>query len=254
MAKYQSILAAIFIVLMTSPALAVCDNANSQRAMKVCMAAEAKKSQRRLDLALKNARTRLRGDQTALKALNEATDAWQVFRDAECFRLADAYRGGSITPLITESCLHDLNQRRTQVLNQQRQDGALPNEDGWRGMLASNVFWHTKGRLKLDANCDGVMDTVVGGFRASAAEAEDRLEYILAISDGANKGNDPRFWTLELPIGTNAQKGLCGPVATLSLAEGATPQCPRVRIDDQRCDAVFVHIDPKTKKLVWFRN
>jgi uncharacterized protein YecT (DUF1311 family) len=245
--------ATVLLVFEATPAFSVCENAQTQADMNRCMANEADEAEIRLRDVERQAETRLGGDTKAVEALKRSSIAWMQFRDAECARLSDAYRGGSIQPLVHAGCLQSLTDLRAQVLAQDPSLGALPRDTGWRALLDQGTYWDVQGRLDLDANCDGVTDTAIAGIRAETEDTSDRLVFVLAISDGASKESDPRSWTLELPIGGDAQKSLCGPVISLGLEEG-TGACPLLLVDDSRCDTVRVHINPRDQTVVWERN
>lgn len=76
---------------------------------------ESYKAFRKADVALNVAYKRLLGelDAEGKKNLQEAQRAWIKFRDAECESAADDYRGGSIRPLIYNTCAEALTVERT---------------------------------------------------------------------------------------------------------------------------------------------
>jgi uncharacterized protein YecT (DUF1311 family) len=52
------------------------------------------------------------------RQLLTAQRAWIAFRDAHCLALADQYRGGSIRPLMQNTCMTALTQSRTAQLRE----------------------------------------------------------------------------------------------------------------------------------------
>ncbi|MCC6926501.1 MAG: DUF1311 domain-containing protein [Novosphingobium sp.] len=55
---------------------------------------------------------------SAVAQLLAAQRAWIAYRDAHCLALADQYRGGSIRPLIKNTCMTDLTKTRTAQLRE----------------------------------------------------------------------------------------------------------------------------------------
>lgn len=94
-----------------------CDAAQTQLDMTQCayedfMAADAELNAtygRSMDRA-----TAWGGD--AAVALRAAQRAWVPFRDAACYAEGTLFEGGSIQPMIVQSCKADLTRRRTQDL------------------------------------------------------------------------------------------------------------------------------------------
>ncbi len=252
MRKYV-LTATILLLFDAGQAFAICEDALTQADMNRCMALKAEEADARLRAIASQAEARLGDDKVAVEAFKQSSEAWGKFRDAECARISDGFRGGSIRPLVHAACLQTLTDHRAQVLAQDPVDGALPRETGWRALLDQGTFWDIQGRLDLDANCDGVTDTAVAGIRAESENTDDRLVFVLAISDGAGTDAEPRSWSFELPIGGSEQKGLCGPLISLRLEDGKRA-CPRLLIDDGRCNVVRVHINPRDQSIVWERN
>jgi uncharacterized protein YecT (DUF1311 family) len=56
--------------------------------------------------------------QGAYRQLLTAQRAWIAYRDSHCLAVADQYRGGSIRPLIHNTCMSELTKTRTVQLRE----------------------------------------------------------------------------------------------------------------------------------------
>lgn len=97
----------------------VCEEDDSQMAMNVCSFREFL----RADIALNQTwdrvvvRYRREDDDSALwQAVLNAQRAWLAFRDAQCGIWREYYKGGSIMPLVSNSCLTHLTEQRIEHL------------------------------------------------------------------------------------------------------------------------------------------
>ncbi|NVK35724.1 MAG: DUF1311 domain-containing protein [Rhodobacteraceae bacterium] len=121
----QTIFTTSMLLLLTAvPAQALdCNNANTTYEMRECEAIELQKADDLLNQTYKKIRNDL--DDKGKTILRDAQRAWIVFRDAECERLADMARGGSIAPLIRISCITSMTQQRVTDLRLNPMTGEL---------------------------------------------------------------------------------------------------------------------------------
>ena len=112
-----------------------CANAQTQADMNWCSAEELAKADAELNRIWPQVRTWAKdtdsflseGDfadfATADESLLKAQRAWIDYRDGHCATEGAKYAGGSIMPLIVNSCLAALTERRTQELKALMEDG-----------------------------------------------------------------------------------------------------------------------------------
>ncbi|BAU15570.1 hypothetical protein LEP3755_61290 [Leptolyngbya sp. NIES-3755] len=92
-----------------------CNNAQTQSAMNICAAQQARTAELKLNLVYQRAISKFKGTPNE-KQLVTAQRAWIQFRDASCTFERDRFKGGTIAPLMYSSCLTELTQQRTQAL------------------------------------------------------------------------------------------------------------------------------------------
>ena len=92
-----------------------CDNPLTQTTMNVCANLEYQEVDRRLNQIYQQVRTEITNSVQEQKLI-KAQLSWIEFRDLDCDYVAEAYRGGSIQPLIYYSCLTFLTEERIQHL------------------------------------------------------------------------------------------------------------------------------------------
>ncbi|MBP1848689.1 lysozyme inhibitor LprI family protein [Rhizobium halophytocola] len=102
-----------------------CDNANTQMEMNICAGEDYDAADADLNAQWKITRKAMADidadidepdDQGAEKALLAAQRAWIQYRDGQCEAVAFGYYGGSMRPMVEQSCLADLTRKRTEEL------------------------------------------------------------------------------------------------------------------------------------------
>lgn len=120
----------LLIILAVLPAQALaqngaCDDPQTQAAMNSCAAQQYEDADKALNLAWPKVRATMREIDTfndnefeasAEDNLLKAQRAWIDYRDGHCITVGAQYAGGSIQPLIINSCLTDLTEKRTAEL------------------------------------------------------------------------------------------------------------------------------------------
>ena len=101
-----------------------CANAQSQLEMNMCWGNQYKAADAQLNAAYREFNSKLNPEETA--QLKAAQLAWIKFRDANCEFVADAYKGGSIRPMIAAMCLADVTNARTSELKAQMKEREDP--------------------------------------------------------------------------------------------------------------------------------
>ena len=101
-----------------------CANAQSQLEMNMCWGSQYKAADAQLNAAYREFTSKLNPEETA--QLKTAQLAWIKFRDANCEFVADAYKGGSIRPMIAAMCLADVTNARTSELKAQMKEREDP--------------------------------------------------------------------------------------------------------------------------------
>ena len=101
-----------------------CANAQSQAEMNMCWGDQYKAADAQLNAAYRQFTSKLSTEEAA--QLKAAQLAWIKFRDANCEFVADAYKGGSIRPMIAAMCLADVTNARTSELKTQMKDREDP--------------------------------------------------------------------------------------------------------------------------------
>ncbi len=74
------------------------------------------------DLNLVYGKLAAQNDAAGKALLKKAENAWIAYRDSECAFEADAFRGGSMAPMIEGGCLAVVTKARTATLSQSLQD------------------------------------------------------------------------------------------------------------------------------------
>jgi uncharacterized protein YecT (DUF1311 family) len=101
-----------------------CAEAQSQAEMNICWGNQYKAADAQLNAAYREFAAKLSAEETA--QLKTAQLAWIKFRDANCEFVADAYKGGSIRPMIAAMCLADVTSARTSELKAQMKEREDP--------------------------------------------------------------------------------------------------------------------------------
>lgn len=95
---------------------AECADPKTQMAMTMCAAAEYEQADTQLNNAYQAVKASVSSDQA--DQLVAAEQAWLDFRDSYCDFVASQFAGGSIEPMIYNSCMTQLTSDRTAVLEQ----------------------------------------------------------------------------------------------------------------------------------------
>lgn len=101
-----------------------CANAQSQLEMNMCWGSQYKSADAKLNAVYREFTSKLSAEEVA--QLKAAQLAWIKFRDANCEFVADAYKGGSIRPMIAAMCLADVTTARTSELKTQMKEREDP--------------------------------------------------------------------------------------------------------------------------------
>ena len=101
-----------------------CADAQSQTEMNMCWGNQYKAADAQLNSVYREFTSKLNPEETA--QLKAAQLAWIKFRDANCEFVADAYKGGSIRPMIAAMCLADVTSTRTSELKAQMKEREEP--------------------------------------------------------------------------------------------------------------------------------
>ena len=101
-----------------------CANAQTQLEMNMCWGNQYKAADTKLNAVYREFTSKLSPEETA--QLKTAQLAWIKFRDANCEFVADAYKGGSIRPMIAAMCLADVTNARTSELKTQMKEREDP--------------------------------------------------------------------------------------------------------------------------------
>jgi len=101
-----------------------CADAQSQLEMNMCWGNRYKAADAQLNAVYRQFTSKLSPEETA--QLKAAQLAWLKFRDANCEFVADAYKGGTIRPMIAAMCLADVTTARTNELKAQMKEREDP--------------------------------------------------------------------------------------------------------------------------------
>lgn len=101
-----------------------CANAQTQLEMNMCWGNQYKAADARLNTVYRDFTSKLSPAETA--QLKAAQLAWIKFRDANCEFVADAYKGGTIRPMMAAMCLAEVTTARTSELKAQMKEREEP--------------------------------------------------------------------------------------------------------------------------------
>lgn len=167
--------------------------------------------------------------------LRDAQRAWITFRDAECSRVADSARGGTLSRILEVSCRQYFTAVRARQLVDSKGLESAPFP----------AFERPDSTSIGDFDCDGDPDLAILALVPLAPPNTELLSARLTIGE----------WTGRFPVGGNGADSLCtGEVLMSMVPSFDNPSCPMVRIDDGACDAMFVIWNDAAKDFEWFRN
>lgn len=101
-----------------------CANAQTQLEMNMCWGSQYKAADAQLNSVYREFTSKLSPEETT--QLKNTQLAWIKFRDANCEFVADAYKGGTIRPMIAAMCLADVTNARTSELKAQMKEREDP--------------------------------------------------------------------------------------------------------------------------------
>ena len=110
-------IALAMVFVGTMGAQAGCGSRSTQLEMNKCAHKAYKKSDRRMNSVYRRAVRAQKGDH--LRALRKAQRSWVAFRDNACNSYSNLGDGGSIRPLLYSTCLSQLTDERTKMLQLQ---------------------------------------------------------------------------------------------------------------------------------------
>lgn len=229
------------------------DCAGSQQDMNQCAGATAKAADQALNYRYRQAMENA-PDDIAQAKLRAAQRAWIPYRDAACEAAADEARGGSLAPLLEQSCREQMTSRRALELSQTME---RPDPGLWSGnalaQLRENappevlrgVFWLPEGIVSADFNRDGLYDLAAVGLRPAAVGGTGGQVHVLLLPAGATV---PLHAVL--PIGPDS---LCA--APIEVRVQSLPGAkPLLVIDDGACDAFRFGVEGSPAVLSVSRN
>lgn len=210
-----------------------CDSQMTTREMLTCSDWHLSQADALLNLSYTDLRGEL--DEAGKTLLQDSQRAWIAFRDAECARIADSARGGSLAGVLRTSCLQYLTAGRAREL--------LDSAGAETTHLPA--FERPDAVSIGDFDCDGAPDLATLALVPLAPPSKSLLMARLTIGD----------WSVNFPIGGDDQEALCtGEVLMSVVPSFADRSCPMVRIDDGACDGMFVTWDAQANGFQWFRN
>ncbi len=111
---HKQIFLAIALSLLATPVMANCKDPMTQTEMNQCAAIDLAKADAQLNAAYKKLMPQLDASQKAeVKAIQLA---WIKFKDLNCKFESSSAEGGSMQPLLRDTCLTQLTEARTKVL------------------------------------------------------------------------------------------------------------------------------------------
>ncbi|MBK0403185.1 DUF1311 domain-containing protein [Adhaeribacter sp. BT258] len=109
------ILTVIFSIICQGQTLKVdCANASTQAEMHMCAAKAFQKADQELNLVYKEVISRL--EKSAKTSFVTAQKSWLLVRDNHCAVYGHLYEGGSMVPLVINTCKTELTQNRVSEL------------------------------------------------------------------------------------------------------------------------------------------
>lgn len=221
-------IAALFSALFCGPLLThvhaqsstlSCEDANTTVEQIACLTRLHDGADAHLNSVYKTHRATL--DDEGQLILRTAQRAWIEFRDTECARQADVFRGGSLVRIIAIDCQLNLTALRT---NQLLESGSETIEDPEQ----SPIFWQSLPPLIGKFDCENFLPAQLGLVTSRDRETLEPFQ-----SARLNIGTHQ----IDIPI-DHGGDSLCGPDVSLHITDPAS-SCPGLRVDDGLCDAFF---------------
>lgn len=234
-----AILFALSVGLALSPAhAAACQNALTTYDQLVCLGTAYQVADDELNAAYK-ARQASR-DEQGRALLRNAQRAWISFRDKECTRQADTYRGGTLARVVQTGCLAELTEQRASKLSET--DSIEANEMAVDDTDETPPYWHD--------------ETLAGKF-----DCQNNLVARLGIMPSLDFDSGKLLLTARLTIGDHnidipidhGGDSLCGHDLWMSITD-PTSSCPGIRVDDGMCDAFRFSWNEKQGTYQYERN
>lgn len=97
-----------------------CKNPQTQTELNICSGVDYQRADKQLNQVYNQVRDQLSANRR--QQLIVAQRAWISFRDADCKFARSAVEGGTMAPLIANTCLEDLTKKRTSELNSYQQN------------------------------------------------------------------------------------------------------------------------------------
>lgn len=168
------------------------------------------------------------------RLLRDAQRKWIGFRDAECERVRDVVRGGTLASVLGSSCMLELTEARVKQLRGSGESSlAEPSE---------KVFWHSN---KLTAKFNGKdMQYAELGLLPEFDYKNNRQMLKARLRLGEQ--------LIDFPIGGDAQNAFCS--AAIEMLPSSNNGGMAIRLDDGMCDAIFVRWDAASNAYLWERN
>lgn len=211
-----------------------CENPMTTTEQIACLAVLHDAADTALNDAYKAHRDNL--DDEGQTILRTAQRAWIIFRDTECARQADVFRGGSLARVITISCQLNLTEART---NQLLEGGIETVEAAQQ----TTTFWQSLPPLIGKFDCQNLLPARLGLVPSRDPETlAPFLSARLAIGDHQ----------IDIPI-DHGGNSLCGPDVRLHITDPAS-SCPGLRVDDGLCDAFFFSWNKNLNTYQFERN
>ena len=100
----------------------VCVKPSTQFDLNVCSFRDYLRADTELNISWGAIKQRLAGGRKDYATMLAGQKAWLAYRDKQCQFWGDWYEGGSIAPLVVNSCLTDITKVRSKELGQQLKD------------------------------------------------------------------------------------------------------------------------------------
>lgn len=126
-----------------------CKNPQTQTELNICSGVDYQRADQKINQVYNQVRDQLSANRR--QQLIIAQRAWISFRDADCKFARSAVEGGTMAPLIANTCLEDLTKKRTSELNSYLQN-QMPQPTGSNYQTVdrklNQVYQNTMGTLR----------------------------------------------------------------------------------------------------------